>query len=55
MNKTAVIYTCAQADPEVSNDRFSWLGDLIYDLKPDYGIDIGDGADMSSLKRDDTK
>ena len=41
MNKTAVIYTCAHADPEVSNDRFSWLGDLIYDLKPDYVIDLG--------------
>ena len=55
MNKTAVIYTCAHADPEVSNDRFSWLGDLIYDLKPDYVIDLGDGADMRSLNSYDTK
>tara|TARA_R100000455_G_C6253178_1_gene109506 strand:- start:131 stop:907 length:777 start_codon:yes stop_codon:yes gene_type:complete len=55
MSKTAVVYTCAHADPEVSNERFTWLGEMIYDLKPDYVIDLGDGADMRSLNSYDTK
>ena len=55
MSKTAVVYTCAHADPEVSNERFTWLGEMIYDIKPDYVIDLGDGADMRSLNSYDTK
>ena len=55
MSKTAVVYTCAHADPEVSNERFTWLGEMIYDIKPDYVIDLGDGADMKSLNSYDTK
>ena len=54
MSKTAVILTCAHADPSVSNERFSWLGEYLYDLKPDYVIDLGDGADMRSLNTYDT-
>lgn len=55
MSKTAVVFTCAHADPSVSNERFEWLGKLIFDLKPDYVVDLGDGADMRSLNSYDTK
>ncbi len=55
MSKTAVLWTCAHADPGVPNDRFSWLGQFIYEIKPDMCIDLGDGADMRSLNSYDTK
>ena len=55
MGKTAVVYTCSHSDPSVSNERFSWLGDFIEDLKPDYVVDLGDGADMKSLNSFDTR
>jgi len=53
--KTAVVWSCAHADPSVSNERFHWLGQLIEDIKPDYTIDLGDGADMRSLNSFDTR
>lgn len=46
---TVVVWSCGHADPVASNDRFSRLGNLIYDVKPDYCIDLGDGADLRSL------
>lgn len=49
MTKTAVIYTCTHTKPEVSNERFDWLGEFLYDLKPDLVFDLGDGVDMGSL------
>jgi len=52
--KTAVVFTCSHSDPSVPNDRFDWLGNLIYDLRPDYVVDLGDGADMRSLNSFDT-
>lgn len=55
MNKTVIVYTCAHATPEVGNERFSWLGDLIEDIKPDYVVDLGDGADMKSLNSYDSR
>lgn len=55
MSKTAVVFTCSHADPRVSNNRFSWLGDFIFDIKPDYVVDLGDGADMRSLNTYDTR
>lgn len=54
MNKTAVVWTCAHADPSVSNERFAWLGNLIYDIRPDFCVDLGDGADLRSLNTFDT-
>ena len=54
-NKTAVILTCGHADPSVKNDRYSWLGEFLYDIKPDYVVDLGDGADMRSLNTFDGK
>jgi len=53
--KTAIIFSCAHAHPEASNERFSWLGELIYDVCPDYVVDLGDGADMHSLNTYDTR
>jgi hypothetical protein len=55
LTKTAIVYTCAHAKPEASNERFTWLGDLIEDIKPDYVVDLGDGADMASLNSYDTR
>ena len=55
MTKTAVVFSCAHATPEASNERFSWLGKFLYDIKPDYVIDLGDGADMKSLNSYDTR
>lgn len=55
MSKTAIVWSCAHADPEVSNERFDWLSRLIQDIKPDYTVDLGDGADMRSLNSYDTR
>jgi hypothetical protein len=55
MSRTAIVFTCAHSNPEVGNERFNWLGDLIEDIKPDYVVDLGDGADMSSLNSYDTR
>lgn len=48
-SNTAVVFSCAHSDPDVSNERFTWLGRWLYDIKPDYVVDLGDGADMRSL------
>lgn len=48
-SKTAVVFSCAHSDPSASNERFDWLGQLLYDVRPDYVVDLGDGADMRSL------
>jgi len=55
MGKTAVVFTCAHTKPEVSNERFDLLGKLLYDVKPDYVVDLGDGVDMCSLNSFDTR
>lgn len=55
MTKTVVVFSCAHADPSTPNDRFSWLGEFLYDLRPDYVVDLGDGADMKSLNTYDTR
>ena len=54
MNKTAIVLSCAHADPSADNKRFDWLGRLIYDINPNYIVDLGDGADMRSLNTYDT-
>lgn len=54
-NKTVVVFSCGHADPSASNERFSWLGEFLYDLKPDMVVDLGDGADMRSLNTYDTR
>lgn len=55
MSKTAVVFTCAHADPRSTNDRALLLGELLYDIKPDYVVDLGDTADMCSLSSHDTR
>lgn len=55
MGKTTVVFSCAHADPQAGNERFSWLGAFLYDLKPDMVVDLGDGADMRSLNSYDTR
>jgi hypothetical protein len=54
-SKTVIVYTCSHAKPEATNERFNWLGDFIEDIKPDYVVDLGDGADMCSLNSYDTR
>lgn len=49
-----IVWTCGHAHPDVSNERFTWLGKFIYDIKPDWTMDLGDGADMQSLNSYDT-
>jgi len=39
----------AHAQPDVANDRFDWLGELIAEEKPDVVVDIGDMASVDSL------
>lgn len=55
MSKTAIVYTCAHTKPGVSNERADWLGKLIYDVRPDYVVDLGDASDMYSLNSYDTR
>jgi hypothetical protein len=55
MTKTAIVWSCSHAQPGVSNERYTWLGNLIEDIKPDYVVDLGDGADMRSLNSFDSK
>lgn len=47
--------SCAHARPEVSNDRFTWLGKFLYDIKPDIFFNLGDFSDMGSLSSYDTR
>lgn len=54
-SKTGVVYTCAHADPDVPNDRATWLGEFLYDIKPDFVMNLGDAVDMRSLNSYDTR
>lgn len=47
--KTHLILGDSHAHPDHSNERFTWLGKLIHDVKPDVVVNIGDLADMASL------
>lgn len=49
MSNTHLIIPDSHAHPDFHNDRFKWLGELIYDIRPDVVINIGDLADMASL------
>lgn len=46
---THLIIGDSHAHPDYDNDRFTWLGKLIHDVKPDVVVNIGDMADMPSL------
>lgn len=53
--RTAIVFGCAHVDPSINNDRFKWLGELIYDTRPDYVIDLGDFDNLRSLNSFDSK
>lgn len=55
IGKTVIVWTCSHDRPEVSKERYDWLGQLIEDVKPDYTVDLGDGAEMASLNSFDTR
>lgn len=46
---THLIIGDSHAHPDFSNERFTLLGKLIHDIKPDVVVNIGDLADMPSL------
>lgn len=46
---THLIIPDSHADPDHNLDRYTWLGNLIVDIKPDVVVDIGDWFDMASL------
>lgn len=48
-SKTHLVIPDSHAHPDFHNKRYTWLGALIRDLKPDIVVDIGDWWDMSSL------
>lgn len=52
---TAVVWSCCHASPEHSNERFDWLGKFLFDIKPDYVVDLGDFGDFKSLNSYDTR
>lgn len=49
MPKTHLVFSDAHAVFGFPNDRADLLGQLIYDIRPDVVIDLGDTADMPSL------
>lgn len=49
MGTRHLIIPDSHAHPDHPNDRFTWLGKLIHDTKPDVVVNIGDLADMASL------
>ena len=44
----------AHSEPEHDNKRFEALGKLVYDIRPDFVVEIGDFTDFSSLCKYDT-
>lgn len=49
MGKTHLIIPDPHAHPEHGNERATWLGKLILDLKPDVVVNLGDMFDMPSM------
>ena len=47
--RTHLVIGDAHADPLHPNDRFTWLGRMCAELKPEVIVDIGDFASMESL------
>lgn len=47
--KIHVVIPDSHAHPDHHNRRYTWLGNLIADIKPDVVVDIGDWWDMASL------
>ena len=49
MSKIHLVIPDTHAHYQHNNERASWLGDLICDLRPDLVIHLGDSADLPSL------
>lgn len=49
MKKLHLVIGDSHSHPQVPNDRFTWLANLISEVKPDVVVDVGDSADMASL------
>lgn len=49
MSKKILVIPDSHAHPDHHNKRYEWLADLVFDVKPDYVVDIGDWFDMPSL------
>lgn len=49
MSKTVLVLPDSHAHPKHNNERASWVGKLMLDLKPDIFVNIGDQWDMQSL------
>lgn len=49
MSKTIVVLPDSHAHPDFRNDRYTWFGKLLDDVRPDYCVDIGDFGDFPSL------
>ena len=49
MATTHLVVPDSHAHPEFNNRRYTYLGHLINDIKPDVVVDIGDWFDMPSL------
>jgi hypothetical protein len=49
LSKVHIVIPDSHAHPSYSNKRYTWLGNLIADVKPDVVVDIGDWFDMPSL------
>jgi hypothetical protein len=49
MSKTHLIIPDPHAHPDFNNDRATWAGNLIKDVKPDVVVMLGDSADMPSM------
>jgi len=48
-HKEILIIPDSHATHGHNNDRFTWAGEFALERKPDYIVDIGDSADMTSL------
>lgn len=49
MIKKAILIGDPHSSPDTSNDRFSWLGNMILEVEPELVVCIGDFADLNSL------
>lgn len=49
MSKTHLVIPDPHASPDHNNDRATWIGKLMYDIRPNVVINLGDTADMASL------
>lgn len=48
-NAVVVVIPDPHSHPDFGNERASWLGEMIFDIKPDAVVCLGDLADMPSL------